>query len=360
MAIDLKKLRDELLAEQLEEMKPAQEAADSASSRAGWGRVASGLAGAFGGYKPDTGFWDNMEARGQRGVADARAKAGLKTAAMGEARQIAASQDAAAKESAENDPNSSQSQADAELAGRLTGKADLFKGMSTAQMKKAAPFLKEYFEAEQAKRSAAEKAEATRAGNAEWDRRNAITSQQGLEQARTIAGIKASAPEKQPTVPAGEASQVGELDAATKMADDLWKEWESKASGLGAGLMSKVPGTEAAQYPDAQKAAAQSIGTILEGGKLTDADLAKYMALVPTPSDGTERAKAKVDRLKRMIEEKKNAKIKGLGQAGYKVGGFDATPTPAASEEVEVIGPNGEEGTMSVDELAQYPDWKRK
>lgn len=195
MAVDLKKLRDELLAEQLAELAPAQEAADSASSRAGWGRVASNVAGAFGGYKPDSGFWDNMEARGQRGVADARAKAGLKTAAMGEARQIAASQDAATKEAAETDPNSPQSQADAELAGRLTGKPDVFKGMSTAQMKRAAPFLKEYLEQEQAKREATRRSEEDaakrKADQAEWDRRNGITSQQEMERAKVAAGVKA-------------------------------------------------------------------------------------------------------------------------------------------------------------------------
>lgn len=332
MAIDLKKLRDELLAEQLEDERPAQQRAERLHQRAEGSRLIDEIGGAFGGYTPSQGYADSLDARARQAASEGKNRSALKQAAMGEARQIGASQDAAAKEAAESDPNSPQSQADAELAGRLTKQPDVFKGMSSSQIKKAAPFLREFFEAEQAKRSATEKAEATRAGNEEWNRRNAITSAQELEQARAMAGIKANAPEKQPTVPAGEASQVGELSAATKMTDDLWKEWESKASGMGSGLLSKVPGTDAAQYTDAQRAGAQTIGTILEGGKLTDADLAKYMALVPTASDSRERARAKIDRLKRMIDEKKNAKVKGLGQAGYKVGGFDAaTPPPEAA-----------------------------
>lgn len=157
MATDLKKLRDELLAEQLADMQPAEEAAASASSRAGWGKVASGLAGAFGGYKQDNSFWDSMESRGRQGLTDAKVKAGLKTAAMGEARQIGAAQDAASKDAAENDPNSPQSRADAEIAGKLTGKAEIFSGMSSSQIRRAAPFLKEYFSAEDEKRAAARK-----------------------------------------------------------------------------------------------------------------------------------------------------------------------------------------------------------
>lgn len=348
---DLKKLRDEILAEQLEDMAPAEKRSAALHKRAEHSRLIDEIGGAFGGYTPSQGYADSLDARARSASAEGKARSGLKSAAMGEARQIAASQDAAAKESAENDPASPQSVADAELAGRLTKQPDVFRGMSSAQIKKSAPFLREFFEAEQAKRSAAEKAEATRAGNAEWDRRNAITSQQEIEQAKIMAGIKAAAPEKQPTVPAGEASQVGELSAATKMADDLWKEWESKASAPGSGLLSKVPGTDAAQYPDAQKAAAQSIGTILEGGKLTDADLAKYMALVPTPSDGAERARAKIDRLKRMIEEKKAAKVKGLGQAGYKVGGFDAGAPDAAPPAA---------GGLSPEQKARLEELRRK
>lgn len=155
--VDLKALRDQILAEQLEDLQPAQEEAASASNRANWGRVAATLGSAFSGRPADTSYWDRVESQGRQGLADARGQSALKTAAMGEARQIAASQDAAAKEAEENDPQSETSQQDAEFAGKLTGKADVFRGLSSAQIKKAAPFLKEFFAQEEAKRSATRK-----------------------------------------------------------------------------------------------------------------------------------------------------------------------------------------------------------
>lgn len=366
MATDLKKLRDELLAEQLADMAPAEEAAADASSRAGWGKVASGIAGAFGGYKPDTGFWDSMEARGRQGVADARGRSGLKTAAMGEARQISASQDAAAKEAAETDPTSTQSMADAELAGRLTGKSDLFKGMSTAQMKKAAPFLKEYFEAEQAKRDAARR---------DAERKDDRTYQEGrdeklhgyrLEEAAVSAGAKAAADAAKPgpTIPASEASNIGQMSAARAMLDDLDKTWESLVSSPGSGVASRIPGTDAARYPDAQLAAAQAVGTILEKGKLTDSDLkAKYMLLVPQASDSKERKDAKIANLKRQLELAEKEGIGGLTKAGYNTKGFTqpAAPVAAPTGEVKMVGPNGEKGSVPASEVAaaEANGWKR-
>lgn len=381
MATDLKKLRDELLAEQLEEMQPAQEAAAGASSRAGWGRVASNVAGAFGGYKPDSGFWDNMEARGQRGVADARAKAGLKTAAMGEARQIASSQDAAAKEAGENDPNSSQSQADAELAGRLTGKADLFKGMSTAQMKKAAPFLKEYFEQEQAKRSATEKAEATRAGNSEWDRRNGITSAQEMERARLAAGAKTAektndeVKDYSKRLPEGAGQFYKQFEEITKILQRAPKDSTGKVTDVpGVGMYdSRKPNSMKSQDDvDMQKYAQQMM---LAYQKLVTGTGGSAMELQKIADAGADlKNEASFQRGVQSLKEGYDAYLKQI-QAGYRPEvvdtynqrnpAFVAPPAGAApaapSGEIEVITPDGEEATVPAGtDLSLYPGYRRK
>jgi hypothetical protein len=189
VATDLKKLRDELLAEQLQDVAPAQDYADKQGSIAGWGRVANSLSSAFG-AKPSNAVYDGIDQRGQRAVADATARAGMKQAATAEARTIGASQDAAAKDAKENDPNSPSSVTDAEFAGKLTGQPDVFKGMSTAQIHKAAPFLKEFLDQKKSERESAAKLEAEGRTNSEWDRRNKTTSSQEDERARIAAANK--------------------------------------------------------------------------------------------------------------------------------------------------------------------------
>jgi hypothetical protein len=372
-SIDLKKLRDEILAEQLEEMKPAQEAAGAASSRAGWGRVASNVAGAFGGYKPDTGFWDNMEARGQRGVADARAKAGLKQAAMGEARVIADSQKSAQKEADENDPNSAQSAADAELAGRLTGKADLFKGMSTAQMKKAAPFLKEYFEAEQVKRSAKDKLDAEERAEGRWQNHNRITSDQEDARARLNAGAKA-----------GERIENDVKDFSKQLpegAGQFYKQYD-----LIKGMLNKVPkgGDVPGVGPIDSRAPSWMLSKEgLDMQKNAEQLMLAYQKLVTGTGGGAK----ELDRIARAGADLKNeasfargleslkegydARLKQI-QAGYRpevVKTYnDRNPAfvpppeaPTEGGEIEVITPDGKEATVPAGtDLSLYPGYRRK
>jgi len=375
-SIDLKKLRDEILAEQLEEMKPAQEAAAAASSRAGWGRVSSNIAGAFGGYKPDTGFWDNMEARGQRGVADARAKAGLKQAAMGEARVIADSQKSAAKEADENDPNSSQSQADAELAGRLTGKADLFKGMSTAQMKKAAPFLKEYFEQEQAKRTAKDKLDAEARGNTEWQRRNGITSAQEDGRAQVVAGAKAGerldadVKDFAKQLPEGAGQFYNQYDQIQKMLQRAPKDSTGKVTDVpGVGVYdSRKPNSMKSQDDvDMQKNAQQMM---LAYQKLVTGTGGSAQELQKIADAGADlKNETSFQRGVQSLKEGYDAYLKQI-QAGYRpevVNTYNqrnpafVPPPPGAEGEIVVIDPNGNEGTVPAGtDLSKYPGYRRK
>jgi hypothetical protein len=360
---DLKKLRDEILAEQMGDIAPAQERAADLSSRANYSRIGGQLANAWSGQKPSDSVANSLERQGQQGVQDAMRTAGMKSAATGEARQIVSSQQAAEKDAELDDPNAPTAAAAIKFYdGLQPGMGEKLKGMSYRQLKDlGGPAISKMLEQQV-------KSDAETRGNAEWDRRNGITSKQRLHEAEVLANVKASAPDKQPTVPGGQAADIGQLDAAEKMIHDLSKEWDQKVSGAGSGLFAKIPGTTAAQYSDNQLAKAQAIGTILEHGKLTDADLYnKYMKLVPEASDSPERKTGKIEQLLRLVQQAKASQIQGLTQAGYKTQGFQTAPAaaapadaPTAPEEVEVIGPNGEEGTMSAAELAHYPDWKRK
>jgi hypothetical protein len=147
-------------------------------------------------------------------------------------------------------------------------------------------------------------------------------------------------------IPAGEAASLGQYDAATQTLDDLGGEWDDK-TGEFSGVMQYLPGTTAARYTDAQRGAAQTVGTVMEEGKLTDADLQKYMDLTPTAGDGKERKTEKITRLKKMLEDKKRTKIEGFRQSGFDVSGYDRSTAPTvAGKKIKVT--NGKE-TLSID-----------
>lgn len=339
MATDLKKLRDELLAEQFGDVGPAQERAADAASRANWGRIGSQAANAFTGKRPDTAFWDGVEAQGQRGVQDAMRMGAARGAAGSEARQIAAAQAAAAKDAELDDPTNPMIAGELQLlAGDNPEMLKQLQGgkYTLRQLGRVHPIIQKRIEQQIEEQKAKAKREETladrtdqRAYDKERDHQRHLDRR---EENSVLAGQRAAADAgKQPTVPAGEAAEVGELSAAEKMIDDLSTEWDKKAAAPGSGVLAKIPGTTAAQYGDNQLAKAQAIGTILEGGKLTDADLyGKYMKLVPEASDGPERKAAKIMQLRKIVQEKRAAKVKGLTQAGYKTQGFEVAPPESA------------------------------
>jgi len=123
-------------------------------------------------------------------------------------------------------------------------------------------------------------------------------------------------------IPAGVVSQVAQFDAAEKTLADIDLKFNRKGAGLLSGVTQFVPGTDAAEYDDDRRAAAQTIGTILEGGKLTDPDFEKYMQLLPSPSDSDERAANKINTLSKMIKDKKDSVIAGMRSSGYDAEGF--------------------------------------
>lgn len=148
--------------------------------------------------------------------------------------------------------------------------------------------------------------------------------------------------DKAKSIPAGEVVKLAELKGASGALDDLYSSFEGDvAKGFGSsltGLTQFVPGTDASKYTDKQKAAAQTIGTILEGGKLTDPDFQKYMALVPDASDSKARAKAKRDTLQQMIARKQSSALTGLQQAGYDTGTLETMKGPDKKAERTATG----------------------
>lgn len=134
----------------------------------------------------------------------------------------------------------------------------------------------------------------------------------------------------------GEVAQnIGKYDAAMTQIDSLEKDWLAKASGSLSGVAQYLPGTDAAQYVDAQKLSAQNIGQIIEGGKLTDTDFDRYLSMMPTAGDSEERAAEKFKRLREYVAERKTSSVDGARQAGYNVSGF----TPPVVAEGKLKGP---------------------
>jgi hypothetical protein len=170
-------------------------------------------------------------------------------------------------------------------------------------------------------------------------RRRAAAIQQGFENKLKMAefGLKTMAaqaagakPAQQ--VPAAAATNVGDLRSATSMLDDLMKTRKAKASDALSGLLQYVPGTDAAQYKDAQDLAAQVVGLILEGGKLAEADLPRYKALLPGAADSDARAKAKAENIKKLLALKAAGQVDALGRAGFDTSGLTTIAKPPPTD----------------------------
>ena len=131
--------------------------------------------------------------------------------------------------------------------------------------------------------------------------------------------LEAAALRKEGQLPAGEATKLGGSDAALKALDDLSTDWDTKASGVGSSVKQFIPGTDANLYGPGLKATTQVVGTFLEGGKLTDADVPKYEAMMPTARDTQAQKEAKIAHLRKLISDKRASEGAALRGSGYKV-----------------------------------------
>jgi hypothetical protein len=333
MASDLKRIRDELLAESFGDLAPAQQASDDRQSEANWSRIGSGLAGAISGgtYRPDDSYARGLEARGQRGVEQALQTGAIRNQAMDQARQVQKTEVEAGNQRELDDPAGQTSVGGRSVLMRalpgIEKEIPGFERMSQTQLAAIHPTIKALLDVEQKKAEAARAAELARLANIENDRRAARDHGYRMSEAEITSGIRATtdANKPPPTMPAGEAADLGRLSGAKEMIADLSKQWDSLVSAPGSGVASMVPGTAAARYQDAQLAAAQAIGAAIERGKITGPALAaKYMKLVPSPTDSKERKEAKIANLQRMLEISERETVGGLTKAGFNTGGFQA------------------------------------
>jgi hypothetical protein len=234
-----------------------------------------------------------------------------------------------------SDPTSKTSKTYQELAKRYMPGQD-WSNISAAQLEKSLPILGKAYEAEIASKDRAMK-------NDQWEQEMAIKRQDVNQK-----GMRAETPKAQPTVPSEVAGNIGKFDSAVQLVDDLDKAWNEK-TGTFSGITQWLPNTDSGKYNDQAKVAAQTIGSILEGGKLTDNDYSKYLAMLPAPGDSQDTKNNKIATLKRQIDLKKKGSIAGLEQAGYNTKGFKQAP---ASDPSDPMGYNQLPGTKK-------PSWAK-
>lgn len=127
------------------------------------------------------------------------------------------------------------------------------------------------------------------------------------------------------------AGEIGDAESALGTLDILTKAWGEKASSTGSGAASMLPWSQSRQYKDQLKQAAQGIGRYLEGGKMTDADVVRYEAMLPGPWDTPERAANKINSMQSLIESKRKGQVSGLQQSGFDVSGYRSLPQKRVS-----------------------------
>lgn len=126
-------------------------------------------------------------------------------------------------------------------------------------------------------------------------------------------------------LPSATVSDLSDLETAMGSVDQLFADFAKTVPNKGAGaqvgarVTAMVPNTTEAQYQNNADVAAQSIGTILEGGKLTETDLQRYKRMLPQPGDSIETAKHKRDNMKAQLRRKLEDRRKNLEGSGYRV-----------------------------------------
>lgn len=99
--------------------------------------------------------------------------------------------------------------------------------------------------------------------------------------------------------------------------------------------------TETKGFDAQMKLAAQKIGVSLERGKLTDADIDRYRAMLPNISDTPDVAKQKIAIVKQLLADEKTAQIETLAKSGYNVSKFMTPPEPSAAPAAQAPAKGG-------------------
>lgn len=86
--------------------------------------------------------------------------------------------------------------------------------------------------------------------------------------------------------------------------------------------------------------AAQNIGKSLEGGKLTDADIARYKSMLPQTTDTPDIALAKITQIRRYVAQRETTYLDTLTKSGYNTGQF-ITRAPEITKIIQPRKPLG-------------------
>lgn len=119
-----------------------------------------------------------------------------------------------------------------------------------------------------------------------------------------------------------DARSLGELKAAEQMMRDLFKAHGEKTGPM-SWLAQYLPTTDAKNYENRRRVAAQIVGGILEGGKLADVDYERHLESMPSASDTKATAKAKMDAINNMLRQQGASMIDAFQSLGYATGNVD-------------------------------------
>ncbi len=146
-------------------------------------------------------------------------------------------------------------------------------------------------------------------------------------------------------------------DASLKQLDDL-----EALMGANTRAMGPIAGrigpwnpydTTAKSIDAAAKLAAQNIGKSLESGKLTDADIERYRAMLPNIKDTPKVAIEKINMVRRLVAQKRESDLGSFGRAGYNVSSFEPVAPKELSKNLLGTGDKIDAGNTAV---ADEPD----
>jgi hypothetical protein len=128
------------------------------------------------------------------------------------------------------------------------------------------------------------------------------------------------------------------FDSANKQIEEIEKRIQENIDIMGpiTGIFSGKAGygTKAKAFDARMKLAAQDIGTALERGKLTDADIDRYRQMLPNLRDTPEVAREKAILLRELIATKRAATIEAMGSGGYNVSKIAPLQAPITQQAV--------------------------
>lgn len=163
-------------------------------------------------------------------------------------------------------------------------------------------------------------------------------------------------------VPAEQSKDIAQFVAAQRMLKTAADEF-SKIAGrnivdaIGTGIVSTIKETEPKKYERLRKIVAQTVGRILEGGKLTDPDYERHKASLASSSDKLETGLQIMQEIQNNLKTTRDATIDIWGVTGY-----DASPfkkyLEAVDTETDIIKNAEQNPTLTVQQTALSETYK--